>query len=82
MTDLEMAKVNVMVKLMHRHLAGEPAHLQGAALADLLATWLAGYHVEGNADATRNVRAELLAMHCSTVRQLVPVNAEEIGTTP
>ena len=63
-------------------LAGHPAPIQGAVLADLLATWLAGHHVPGDQDATRSKRAELLAMHCSTVRQLVPHNAKEIGTTP
>jgi hypothetical protein len=82
MPDKDVARVNVIVALISRHLAGEPAQLQGAVLADLLATWLASHHVEGNADATLTLRAELLAMHCSAVRQLVPINAEAIGTTP
>lgn len=63
-------------------LAGHhPAH-QGAALADALAMWLAGHHVPGDEDATRSKRAELLAMHCFKVRELVPINAKIIGTTP
>jgi hypothetical protein len=63
-------------------LAGHPAPIVGAVLADLLAIWLAGHHVAGDSDATRKTRAELLAMHCGMVRELVPVNAKIIGTEP
>ena len=63
-------------------LGGIPSPIQGAILADLLATWLACHHAPGDEEETRKLRAELLAMHCSTVRQLVPHNAKEIGTTP
>jgi hypothetical protein len=63
-------------------LAGLPPEVQGAILADLLAIWLAGHHVEGDADATRKMRAELLAEHCTAVRQLTTVNAKILGTTP
>ena len=63
-------------------LAGENPEVQGAALADLLAIWLAGHQVEGDLEATRTLRAELLAEHCRLVRQLVPVNARIIGTEP
>ena len=61
-------------------LGGEPPEAQGAALADLLAIWLAGHEVPGNPDATHTLRAELLAEHLHLVRQLVPVNAGIIGT--
>jgi hypothetical protein len=63
-------------------LAGRPPEMQGAILADLLAIWLAGHHVEGDEDATRKLRAEMLAMHCTEVRQLTMVNAKILGTTP
>jgi hypothetical protein len=56
--------------------------LQGAVLADLLAIWLAGHHVTGDEDATRKMRAELLAEHCFAVRQLTEINAKIMGTTP
>lgn len=62
-------------------LAGLPPVIQSAVLADLLAMWLAGHHVPGDAEATLEIRAELLAKHCQLVRQLVPVNARIIGTT-
>jgi hypothetical protein len=63
-------------------LAGHSPEIQGAALADLLAIWLAGHHVAGDEHATRTMRAELLAMHCGEVRNLTTVNAKIIGTTP
>ena len=70
-----------LVEVMRPHLAGKSPQVQGAVLADLLAIWLAGHHVADDADATRKMRAEMLALHCQAVRQLVPVNAAMIGTT-
>ena len=64
--------------LLKRH----PPEMQGAVLADLLAIWLAGHHVPNDAGATRTMRAELLAMHCSQVRFLTSTNAKMIGTMP
>jgi hypothetical protein len=63
-------------------LAGHAPEVQGAALADLLAIWLAGHHVAGDEYATRSLRAELLAMHCAAVRTLTAINALMMGTTP
>jgi hypothetical protein len=79
MKHLEVAD---LVEAIRSILAGYPAPIQGAVLADCLAIWLAGHHVPGEKEATRKLRADLLAMHCSTVRQLVPGNAGTIGTTP
>lgn len=59
---------------MHPLLAGYPPEVQGAALADLLATWLAGHQ---GPDAEQ-LREELLAQHIEAVRQLVPVNEKMI----
>jgi hypothetical protein len=70
------------VERIRRVLAGRPPEMQGAILADCLALWLAGHHVEGDADATRKMREELLADHCAAVRQLTSINAEAMGTTP
>jgi hypothetical protein len=67
---------------IHPLLAGYPPEMQAAALADLLATWLAGRHVAGDEDATRRMRAELLAKHCAAVRELTSINAKIMGTTP
>ena len=78
----EVATIADMAAAIGKVLAGHPAPLQGAALADCLAMWLAGHHVAGDKHTTRKMRAELLAMHCALVRSLVPQNAKQIGTTP
>ena len=54
-------------------LAGKPAPVQGAALADLLATWLAGHRADEKAQ-TDWLRAVLLEEHIATVRELIPEN--------
>lgn len=63
-------------------LAGRSPDIQGGALADLLAIWLAGHHVEGDGEATRKMREALLLYHIGQVRELTTVNAKIIGTTP
>ncbi len=77
-----LALVSLLVAQIKPVLAGQPPEIQGAVLADCLAIWLAGHHVEGDEDATRALRADLLAQHCSIVRHLVTVNAKMMGTTP
>jgi len=79
-TDVQL--VDALVEQIAPLLGGKPPEVQGAVLADLVAIWLAGHHVDGDADATRKLRAELLTEHCSVVRQLVEVNAKMLGTTP
>lgn len=75
-------EVKHAIEQIRRILAGRRPEVQGVVLADLLAMWLASHHVAGDSDATREMRAELLAEHCGMVRQLTAVNAEIIGTTP
>lgn len=75
-------KVVALVNRIRPVLAGQPPQLVGAALADLLAVWLVSHSVEGDENATRDVRAELLANHCGQVRRLTTVNAKILGTTP
>ena len=56
-------------------LAGHSPKVQGAALAELLATWLAGHRLTcGDASETERMHEELLAMHIVTVRILVRVH--------
>jgi hypothetical protein len=74
-------EVGPIVERIRPILAGHPAPIQGAALADCVAIWLAGHHVEGDEDRTRTLRAHLLADLCHTIRRLVPVNAKIMGTT-
>jgi hypothetical protein len=56
--------------------AGKPSPVQGAALADLLAMWLAG-HFDANdpeSEATEQIRETMLELHLRAVRDLIPVN--------
>jgi hypothetical protein len=72
--------VNEVVRLIDTirpHLAGNPAPVQGAALADLLATWLAGHFADGPATTTR-LRETLLKEHIAMVRRLIPENEREL----
>jgi hemerythrin len=68
------------VEAIKHLLARKPPPVQGAILADLLAMWLAGHFAEDDANATRELREQVLTMHCEYVRKLVPVNAKIIGT--
>jgi hypothetical protein len=68
-----------LVEAIRPILAGHPAPAQGAALADLLAIWVAGHHADttpsGGATAeTERLRAVLLENHVALVRQLIPEN--------
>lgn len=47
-------------------LANKPPEMQGAVLADLVATWLVGF--------PNQLRADLLAMHMRYVIEFIPVN--------
>lgn len=53
---------------------GKSPDVQGAALADLLSTWLAGHVVGGDFHATADLRAALLEAHLAAVRELVPID--------
>ena len=56
-------------------LAGLDPGVQSAALADLLAMWLAG-HITDSPQSTEAFREALLADHIELVRRLVPVNEQ------
>jgi len=72
----DFKRVLCIIKRIRPLLAGNPAQVQGAVLADLLAMWLAGHVSLKSREATEANREELLAMHIETVRQLVPENAK------
>lgn len=54
--------------------AGQGAEVQGMALADLLAIWLAGHILKDDPEATAKLRYELLDQHIKAVWDLIPVN--------
>lgn len=62
--------------------AGQASSHVGAALADLLAIWLAGHFVPGNPESTRGLREALLTSHIEHVRALIGPNAHAIGAPP
>jgi hypothetical protein len=62
-----------LVEAIRPILAGHQALVQGAALADLLAAWLAGHHTNTTAE-TKRLRAELLKRHVALVHRLIPEN--------
>jgi hypothetical protein len=75
-------EVVALVDRLKPLLAGRSPAIQGAALADLLAIWLAGHHLEGDADATRKMREELLTFHIGQVRETITINERILNTTP
>lgn len=70
--------IQALVESLAALLAGRSSQVQGVALADLLATFIAGHIVPGDAAATDAVRERILALHVDVVRKLVPVNAPVI----
>jgi hypothetical protein len=83
MSDTEDA--TALIERISPLLAGHASYVQGLALADLLAIWLAG-HVEQDADdkvrqaATQRLRELLLRLHIDTVRELIEPYARHLGT--
>jgi hypothetical protein len=76
---IEIARAVQRIKPL---LAGRPPDMVGAILADLLAIWIAGHQVEGDAKSTRLLRADLSQLHWAAVRELIPINAKILGTPP
>lgn len=71
MTEIAVAAEDV-VQACRPHLAGKGPFVQGFALADMVALWLAGH--------PERLRGDLLQMHRELVDQLLPVHAEILGT--
>jgi hypothetical protein len=75
--DADAREATRLVKAIMPLLKGRASEVQGAALADLLAIWLAG-HI--NADDPENsdaVREVILEFHLEAVRSLIPVNFKQ-----
>jgi hypothetical protein len=75
-----LAEVERVVAKIRPLLTGRPSRVQGAILADLVATWLAG-HFGPDDVVTSKLREELLDLHVETVRQLIPPNERMILET-
>ena len=68
--DPRIIEAEAIVKTIMPLLAGKPPEIQGAVLADLLATFIAAHHPA--------LRDEILKMHVDVVRNLIPHNEAEI----
>lgn len=73
-TEQVEALAGALGELLH----GEDPRVVGGALADVLAMYIAGHVVFGNAEATMRVRTAALALHIDIVQSLIPVNAADI----
>lgn len=69
---LDSSEVQKIVKSIAPLLAGHPAGVQGAVLADLLATWLAGH--QGPDGLIDKAREEILELHIKMVREMLPMS--------
>jgi hypothetical protein len=63
-------------------LAGHHGHVQGAVLADLTGTWLAGYQIKnGSPEETHEARADMLAHQIKFIWQHVAAEDERWSAT-
>lgn len=69
--------VEALVKAVIPLFRGKSVQVQGAALADLLALWLAGHVNRDDPAASDGVRKQMLELHLQAVWALVPLNFEE-----
>lgn len=75
-----MVLVEIIANRLKMLITGNHPAVQGAVLADAVATFVAAHYVEGDLEGTRLVRGEILADFMMTVERLMPICAEEIGT--
>jgi hypothetical protein len=73
----EAEAVDKLVKAIVPLLKGKSVQVQGAALADLLAIWLAGHVNRADPDDSASVREEMLELHLKAVRALIPINYDQ-----
>jgi len=83
MSDSVVTEAFEIVRQCRLILAGRSSGAQSAALADLLAMWLAGHSASsGDPAASDAVRENLLAAHVDLVRRLIPPNVARIHGRP
>lgn len=75
--DFEPAVVDLVMKL-RLLLAGNHPTVVGAALGDLVSTFIAGHIVPGNKHDTKALQQQMLEFHVKLVKQLIPEAAKEI----
>jgi hypothetical protein len=70
----EADEVHDLVEAVSPFFVGKPTQVQGAALADLLAIWLAGHVNRDDPSKSARIREEMLELHLKAVRALIPIN--------
>jgi hypothetical protein len=70
----EADQVHDLVEAVSPFFVGKPTQVQGAALADLLAIWLAGHVNPDDPSKSARIREEMLELHLKAVRALIPIN--------
>jgi hypothetical protein len=76
--DERILQVEQIVRRIKPILAHNPPDIVGAALADLLAIWLASHIVIDDLGETAAMRDRLIESHVAMVRELIPINEAEI----
>ena len=71
----QVDKVKMLTDRISPILHGHNPEIQGAVLAELLATWLAGHAVPGDRMQTILLRGRLFHEHMKIVRDLTKLNA-------
>jgi hypothetical protein len=77
LTNPDVLEIVALVEQIRPLLAGREPDIVGGALADLLATWLAGFRVLDNPKATTEFREAMLQMHLECMRPLIAINEKE-----
>jgi hypothetical protein len=75
MATEQVDKVKMLTDRISPILHGHNPEIQGAVLAELLATWLAGHVVPGDRMQTILLRGRLFHEHMKMVRDLTKLNA-------
>lgn len=78
MTDPRVDAVRLAVEKIHPILAGKGREVQGAVIADLLASWLAGHQAVEEGIDIEVERERVLTAFLAFVRQLIPINEKAI----
>lgn len=73
----ETTRVLAVSHMCSMVLRGEGPGVQGAALADLMSTFLRGHRIPGDREAEIEMREAMLEQWCRTVRQLVELHEAE-----
>lgn len=61
-------------------LSGQDPEIIGAVLAELMATFLLNHKIPADLKAQTALREDILNEHCKTVRELVAVQEDNIGS--